>query len=85
MADTKTVTVVNTEYTLVSAVAEGYITNRTGDVVYHCVSALQPSADTFAAHILDNGESLPFSFSAAVNVWAKTANVATGKLVVTEG
>ena len=83
MANTRTVQVSETAFTLLTTALSGFITNRTGDVVYYRTATSLPAPGNDDCHILENGESVPFSFLTSQNVYA-IASGDGGKIVITE-
>jgi len=85
MSDTRSVTLNPTSFVaVVTGGTQGFMTNRTGDLVYYCVSETQPADSFDTTHILAHGDSIPFTFAVTQNIWAKSTGDG-GRLIVTEG
>lgn len=69
-------------YTLVSAVAYGFIENTTGEIVEYAAATSLPAV-TFIGHSLAIGESRWWELSSGESLYAKTKQ-ATGLITYTE-
>lgn len=71
-----------TSYTLVSAIAYGFLENTTGDIVEYAASTSLPDA-TFRGHVLRRDVSRWWELSSGESLYAKTKQ-ATGLITYTE-
>ena len=79
---TKNLLINSSAYTLVSAVAYGFIENTTGEIVEYAAATSLPAV-TFIGHSLDIGESRWWELSAGESLYAKTRQ-STGLITYTE-
>ena len=79
---TKNLLINSSAYTLVSAVAYGFIENTTGEIVEYAAATSLPDV-TFIGHSLDIGESRWWELSSGESLYAKTKQ-ATGVITYTE-
>ena len=79
---TKNLLINSSAYTLVSAVAYGFIENTTGEIVEYAAATSLPSV-SFIGHALSIGESRWWELSSGESLYAKTKQ-ATGLITYTE-
>ena len=79
---TKNLLINSSAYTLVSAVAYGFIENTTGEIVEYAVATSLPSV-SFIGHSLTIGDARWWELSAGESLYAKTKQ-ATGLITYTE-
>ena len=79
---TKNLLINSSAYTLVSAVAYGFIENTTGEIVEYAAATSLPAV-TFIGHSLDIGESRWWELSAGEALYAKVKQ-STGLITYTE-